>query len=282
MGVEYLTLSLKEKKTLKRKPMFLLYTTLVRKCRHSSQLESSSSRISSANLPLEIIQLIQSFIDDTPTWLSWAKAFKIPFCENLFCQVVAEQNWLENPDTRLDFPKSIAETEFSKNINDLRHFSLLFPTTYKITQRDNGFAVTSYKKHLVPFDYNTIFSTPTQIYTPYLDVNNFQAVQNDPAGRHFVYTPYRIIHIYHPHHHKHFLGIQEKLPRQLKKKFKQIQKVFQTLNLESIKIEPWTLCFHQTKSIWEPCQEWIDYLFMIYNFQQEKSQILKNYKLRVS
>lgn len=280
MRIEYLGLNASQKRTLKNSKMYQFYHCLVKRCQHSFLLERAGL---SGSLPFEIVRHIQTFIEDTPTFISWITAFQIPLCDNLFCQVLAEQKWLEESGTLVNsLSKSIAETEFSKVSNDLRFYSFLFPTTYKITKRDNGFAVTSYKKHLVPFDYDTFFSTPSRVHTPYIDVHNFRAVQNDPQGRHFVYTPYRIIHIYEPHYHTHVLQIKKKFPKVLERKYKEIQMVFDFLKVDNLKIEPWTLCYHQTKSQWEPCQEWIDYLVMIYDFQQANSQILKNYKLRVS
>jgi hypothetical protein len=135
---------------------------------------------------------------------------------------------------------------------------------------------------LVPFNYETFFSSPSLVYTPYIHHDNFEPVENDPQGRHFVYTPYRLIHIYNPEQHKHFLDIHQKLPRHLKKKYKTIYDSVDQAPSKAIKIEPWTLCYHQTKQSWEPCQEWIDYLKQIYDFQQETSTILKKYRMRVS
>jgi hypothetical protein len=277
MPFEYLPLPLKYQN------MFKFNHTLVRRCQHTQKLEKEWTIPFETLLPLEILNTIRLFIHDAPTYLSFALAFNLPLCRHFFCQVLAEQKWLEDDSNgnHIVEQKNIAETEYCKIFNDLRYHSLLFPTSYKISKRENGYAITSFKKHLVPFDYHTFFSTPSRIYTPYIDRDNFEAVQNDAEGRHFVYTPYRIIHIYHPRDHKHFLGINTKLPSILKKKYKEIDHVFTTLKITTLKIEPWSLLFHQTKKI-EPCQEWIDYLVMIYDFQQQNSQVLKNFKLRVS
>jgi hypothetical protein len=217
--LDYFVLSNTEGEHFKRRKMFRFYHTLVKVCQHTHQLENQWQLPLTTYFPLEILQLIRSFIGDTATYISFAKAFNIPFCQDPFCQVLAEQRWLEEEaDIGKVNRSSIAETEFTKINNDLRYFSFLFPTTYKIVKRENGIALTSYKKHLVPFNYETFFSTPSLMYTPYIDRNNFQAVQNDPLGRHFVYTPYRLIHIYNPDEHKHFLGIHQKLSSFLKKK----------------------------------------------------------------
>ena len=272
------------RKQLERKEMFRFYHTLVKVCQHSHHLDNQWQLPPNTIFPLEILQLIRSLILDTATFISFSKAFNIPFCQDLVCQILAEQRWLEDDDNSVKVNrKSIAETEYTKIHNDLRYFSFLFPTTYKITKRDNGIALTSYKKHLVPLNYEAFFSTHSLMYTPYIDQNNFEVVQNGPSqGRHFVYTPYRLVHIYNPEDHKHFLKIHQPLPNFLKKKYKTIETVLNTLTSKSVKIEPWTLCHHQTKGQWEPCQEWVDFLVQIYNFQQETSIVLKQLYKKVS
>lgn len=259
--------------------MFQFFQTLVKKCIHSRELEKNWVLPQNALFPLEIFQHIRSFITEASTFIAFSKAFQIPVCQHLFCQVLAEQKWLEVEELDSNSILSIAETEYNKINNDLRYYAFLFPTCYKIMEKENGLALITYKKHLVPFNYETFFSTSSLLYTPYIDHHNFEQQQQD--NHHFVYTPHRLLHIYNPLDHKHVLHINEKMPTFLKKKYKEIEHVVKSCPSKAIRIEPWTKCFHQTLETWAPCQEWVDYLIQVYTFQQEKSNVLKQFRNRV-
>ncbi len=271
-------ISSNQQKLKRRKRMFRFYHTLVIKCCHSKRLERNWVLPKQTPFPLEIFQLIRSNITDAWTYWSFSEAFDIPICNHLFCQVLAEQKWLEEGGTLL----SIGETEYNKVNNDLRYYALLFPTSYKIMLKDQGLAVVTYKKHLVPFNYETFFSVDTLLYTPYIDNNNFEPVEESNSEHHFVHTPHRLIHVYNPNDHKHMLRISTKLPTYIRKKYFEIFNVVKQSPSKTIRIEPWTMGYHEKKKKLEPCQDWIDYLMQLYTFQQENSIVLKQYKQRVS
>jgi len=267
----------------RRKRMYRFYHTLVKTCVHSNFLDKKWNVPEDVPFPLEILQHIRSYITDASTYWSFAKAFQIPLCQHLFCQVLAEQRWLDDGESEGTL-LSIGETEYNKINNDLRYYAFLFPTSYKIVLKDNGLVLITYKKHLVPFNYETFFSTSSLLHTPYINQHNFEhnSERENAHGNHFVHTPHRLIHIYHPSDHKHMLRIVKKVPAYLKKKYLEIYKVVKCMDTKALRIEPWTKCYYETKKTWEPCQEWVDYLVQLYMFQQENSITLKQFKHRVS
>lgn len=263
------------KKKVRRGKTLEFREIVIKRCQHKKKFAHKCHSI----LPEELLTLIWEYIDDAKTLMAFAKAFSFELCQHSFCYQLAMQRWLEEDmeDVITLETKNIAETEYTKINNDHQNIALFYPTVYKISKQPDGFAITSFKRHFLPQYYEHFFSRNPHLYPPETEV---EPEIND--GRRLIYTPYRLIHVYSPSFHHYYLNVHEPTPSDLKHQYKKIEAYFNDNKSGVLWIYPWTSFRYQINDEWKPCQEWVDTLMLIYDFQQKHSSLLNKRRNKVS